>query len=86
MNLERRTAVEDKIEEIKVQAFHLAPARYDDLYAENTQHHTVEGHEIVGKPVDDGDLIDRWFDTLAAQKGMTGAQVEGMYQETRRRV
>lgn len=84
--MQLREEVEMKIEELKLQTYNLNFERYCALYRDDTTPYTADGQEIEGQPVTDPAYLDQWFESLAGLKGMTGAQVEGMFEETRRRV
>jgi hypothetical protein len=75
--MERRIKLDDKQAELEFQCFHLNPERYDFLYVtpKTGDMGSAFGNEPE-LPITDPADLDHWFENLANQRGMSGAEAE----------
>ena len=81
INMIRREHVDDEVAKLEMQCRDLGGhERWEALYGHK---HLAEGeHNIDGqvwRPVTDPRDLDKWVDSLAAERGMTGAQAERIF-------
>ncbi len=79
--MQRRLFLEDKRSELEMQCYHLFPERWTQIYSSQGGDYgqAFGGEEEI--PVIDPEDLDAWFQSLAAQQGLTGAEAEAMFSE-----
>ena len=83
LRMRRRIQIQDEIDKIEEQTLSLAGYdRWRELYGNRSDRDQFadstapQGNEW--RPVTDPRELDKWFDSLAGQRGMTGEQAERM--------
>lgn len=71
--MQRRDFVKNEEDKLRLQTYNLFPERWKQLYEERPN---VGIDGLPETPITDPRQLDHWFNQLAAQQGMTGAQVE----------
>lgn len=73
LDMSRRDYVDDEEAKLRQQTYNLFPERWKQLYEEQPNI-GIDGLPEI--PITDPRQLDHWFNHLAGQQGMTGAQAE----------
>jgi hypothetical protein len=76
--MERRGAVEDADRALEAHCSVMWPERWDQIYNKASVN-AAQGMADDEVPVTDAADLDRWFEGLANQRGMTGAEAEQFF-------